>query len=190
MLILGSSSIQRKILLNNAGIVIDKIIAPNIDERILKNEPPKDYVKRIALKKQSNIKINHDDFLVTADTIVVKGRRILTKPKNIEEARLFLTLLSGSRHRVITCVYVSHNKKERFKIVQTVIKFKRFSYLELKSYLNSNEWRGKAGGYAIQGLASRFCVFLSGSYTNAVGLPIYETFSLLNGLGYQEKQKI
>ena len=187
MLILGSSSCQRKFLLNNAGILIDKIISPNIDEKVLKDEIPKNYVKRIALEKNKNIKKISDDFLITADTIVVKGRRILTKPKNIDEAEYFLNLLSGSRHRVVTCVCVSKNNIERIRVVQTILKFKRLSSFELKTYLNSLEWQGKAGGYAIQGLASKFCIFLSGSYTNVVGLPVYETISLLDGLGYQFK---
>ena len=185
MLILGSSSFQRQILLNNAGIKIDKVLTPNIDENVLSKELPCDYVKRMALEKNENFEIRMDDFLITADTIVSKGRRILTKPKDIKEAEAYLRLLSGSRHRVFSCIYVRNKQNKRFKIVKTIVKFKRLSHQEIKDYLFSNEWKGKAGGYAIQGLASKFIVFISGSYSNVVGLPIQETVNLLNGIGYK-----
>ncbi len=187
MLILGSSSFQRQTLLNNAGINIDKVLTPNIDETVLRKELPYDYVKRMALEKNKNFEVTNDDFLITADTIVAKGRRILTKPKNVIEAEEYLKLLSGSRHRVFSCIYVRNRENKRFKVVRTIVKFKRLSHLEIKDYLFSYEWKGKAGGYAIQGLASKFVVFISGSYSNVVGLPIQETISLLNGIGYRKK---
>ena len=185
MLILGSSSPRRKQLLEKIGVVVDQIKFPETKEAILKYESPRDFVQRMALEKSASIECLQKDFLITADTIVVKGRRVFGKPNDVGEAEKFLRLLSGSRHKVFTCVCLLHDNKVTSKLVLTTVKMKRLSELEIKSYLNSNEWKGMAGAYAIQGIGSAFVPFLSGSYSNVVGLPIVETLGLLNGAGFR-----
>ena len=185
MLILGSSSPRRLDLLRQVGIVPDKVIASKIDESVRLREKPIAYVKRMSLEKSLCVKKNASDYLITADTIVVVGLRIIGKPKNIDHAYECLQLLSGRRHRVYSAVTVSYLEKKLTKTVCTFVQFKRLSRLELDFYLSSNEWQGKAGAYAIQGLASRFVKKINGSYSNVVGLPVLETLKLLSGLGYK-----
>ena len=185
MLVLGSNSPRRRELLEAAGIKIDKIVTPNIDESLLKAEKPRVYVERMALSKSKVISKSEKDFVITADTIVTKGSRVLGKPENEEVARKFLKLLSGCRHRVITAVCLSFENKLHLRIVETVVKLKNLSDSELDRYLKCEEWRDKAGGYAIQGRASTFIPFISGSYSNVVGLPLMETTNLLIGAGYK-----
>ena len=185
MLILGSSSPRRLDLLRQVGIVPDKVVESNIDESIRLREKPIAYVKRMSLEKSLCVKKNASDYLITADTIVAVGLRIIGKPKNIDHAHEYLQLLSGRRHRVYSAVTVSYLEKKLTKTVCTFVQFKRLSRLELDFYLSSNEWQGKAGAYAIQGLASRFVKKINGSYSNVVGLPTLETLNLLSGLGYK-----
>ena len=172
-------------MLKQVGIVPNKVIAPSIDEGIRVREKPIAYVKRIALEKSLSIKKNTSDYLICADTIVALGLRILSKPKNIDQAAEFLRLLSGRRHRVYSAVTVSYLEKKLSKTVCTFVQFKRLTKSELDFYLSSNEWQGKAGAYAIQGLASRFIKNINGSYSNVVGLPTLETLNLLSQLGYR-----
>ena len=184
MLILASASKARLELLRSVGISPDKIVHTNIDEIPTKGEKPLEYVFRIAREKNNAIKKKNSEIVLSADTAVSLGRRILLKPINKEEALSFLNLLSGRRHRVHTSVCIFSDQKYYQKNVTTVLKMKRLSEEEKKSYLLSDEWKGKAGGYSIQGAASYFFPFISGSYSNVVGLPLTETIGLLSGLGF------
>ena len=190
MLILGSNSPRRLELLSQIGVKIDKVVAPNVDENQFLKELPKSYVKRIAFNKSKAIDRKLEDFVITADTVVVKGRRILGKPKDSTEAIRYLNYLSGARHRVLTAVCVSRNDLTRSRIVETSVKMKSLSKLEVESYIESGEWKGKAGGYAIQGRAALFIPSISGSYSNVVGLPLTETVNLLIGMGFGMYQKV
>ena len=185
MLILASASKARLELLKSVGISPGKIISTDINEKPKKDEKPLDYVFRVALEKNKAVKKNSSEIVLSADTIVAVGRRILLKPNNIEEASSFLGLLSGRRHRVHTSICIFYNDKYYQKNITTILKMKRLSEEEKKSYLKSQEWWGKAGGYSIQGAASYFFPFISGSYSNVVGLPLTETIGLLNGLGFK-----
>jgi septum formation protein len=128
---------------------------------------------------------NADAFILAADSIVVVGRRILGKPADEKEARAFLDLMSGRRHKVMTAIaVVAPGGKKRNALVSSVVRFKRLSGPEADAYIAAGEWKGKAGGYAIQGRASILIPYIGGSYSNIVGLPIYETVNALKGLGY------
>ena len=186
-LVLASSSPRRQELLASIDLVPDEIISPQIDETPLKGESPREYVKRIAILKARTVhsQMPHD-YILAADTIVEMGRKIILKAQNREDAALILGRLSGRRHRVYTGVCVlSPEGKEAYSVVLTRLSFKRLTPDELEDYLSSEEWEGKAGAYAIQGKASKFVKFISGSYTNVVGLPLYETDCLLKGLGFR-----
>ena len=185
MLILASNSLRRRELLELAGVTIGKIVSPNIDETPLRSELPKLYVERMARAKSDVISKQNDDYVLSADTIVTRGRRIFGKPENELIAESYLKLLSGCRHRVLTSVCLAHNGKSLVRTVMTIVKVKSLSEMEIKSYLSTGEWKGKAGGYAIQGRAAVFIPFISGSYTNVVGLPLTETINLLVGNGFQ-----
>ncbi len=183
-LILGSSSPRRRELLAQIGVTPDHIKPADIDETPLAGELPRVYAKRLSIEKSDAHACAPDEILLTADTVVAAGRRILGKPANITEAETFLRLLSGRRHRVITGVTVRYGEQQRSRLVETQVSFKRLSDLEMETYLASKEWQGKAGGYAIQGLAAAFIPWINGSYSNVVGLPLAETANLLSGLGY------
>lgn len=181
-LVLGSASPRRRDLLAGIGVVPDLISPADIDESPQKDELPRHYVERMAREK--NTAIASDDLVLTADTTVHAGRRILGKPDDAAEAARFLLLLSGRAHRVTTSVCLRHGQTFRQRTVETRVKIKRLSDAEISAYLRSGEWQGKAGGYAIQGLAAAFIPEIHGSYTNVVGLPLTETANLLMGLGY------
>ena len=187
-LILASASPRRLNLLKQINIVPDKIIPANIDETPLKNEMPIPYAARMSKGKAVRTLETVPDngsFILSADTVVAVGRRILGKAETVDDAVRCLDLLSGRTHRVITSVCViTPEKKFRQKNVITKVKFKHLSAEEKKLYLDSGEWRGKAGGYAIQGMASLFIREIIGSYSGVVGLPLYETGCLLKGNGY------
>jgi septum formation protein len=191
-LVLASASPRRLALLQQAGLEPDALLPADVDEEPLKSESPRDLAKRLAAMKADvarkaarNREELRDSFIVSADTVVAVGRRILPKAEVVDEAAACLRLLSGRAHRVYTGVCVITPKDAvRIRLVETRLRFKRLSDDEVESYLASGEWRGKAGGYAIQGLAGTFVVKLVGSYTNVVGLPLYETVSLLGGEGY------
>lgn len=182
-LILGSASPRRRELLAQIGIVPDDIRPADIDETPHKNELPRPYAGRLSVEKSHAIEAG-DDIVLTADTVVAVGRRILGKPKNAAEAAEYLLLLSGRRHRVITGVAVRRGDKIWKRQVETNVKFKRLSDVELSAYIRSNEWEGKAGAYGIQGIAAAFIPWMSGSYSNVVGLPLCETAHLLEAVGY------
>ncbi len=192
-LVLASGSPRRYALLQQAGIEAGKLVPANIDETPLRAEHPRSLARRLSQLKAERAKAIlkaegelEGAYILAADTVVSVGRRILPKTELVDEASNALRLLSGRAHRVYTglCL-ITPNGKVRQKICETRVRFKRLSREELESYLASGEWRGKAGGYAIQGLAGTFVVKLVGSYTNVVGLPLYETVSLLTGEGFK-----
>lgn len=179
-MILASASPRRLELLKLLGITPTQIIPADIDESERKGELPLAYVKRIAETKAQLVAQQHpDETVLAADTTVAVGRRILQKPADETEARAFLKLLSGRRHPVMTCVAVVRHGKLRSKTVTTVVKFSRLTSAQLDWYIASGEWKGKAGGYAIQGKAAAFIPFMSGSHSNVVGLPLHETAKLI-----------
>jgi septum formation protein len=191
-LVLASASPRRLALLQQAGIEPDVLLPADVDETPLKSESAKELVRRLSRAKAEVARKtarNRDElrgaYIVSADTVVVVGSRVLPKAEVLDEAASCLRLLSGRAHRVLTSVcVVTPRDAVRERLVETRVRFKRLSRDELERYLASGEWRGKAGGYAIQGLAGTFVVKLVGSYTNVVGLPLYETVSLLDGEGF------
>lgn len=185
-LLLASGSPRRLELLARIGVVPEQIIPANIDEIPLAGETPRELAKRLCLAKGKASVFSQFDLTLTADTVVGLGRRILGKPKDQAEARQFLTLLSGRAHRVWTGVALTlADGKQLYRVVETRLQFKRLTPAEINSYIASNDWRGKAGGYGIQGMAEMFVRSLSGSYSNVMGLPLHETYLLLNGVGYK-----
>ena len=191
-LVLASASPRRLAILGQVGIEPDALRPTSIDETPRKTEPPRAYVARIAKAKgMAAQKLIDEDpelagsFILSADTIVAVGRRILTKPELVEEAARMLQLLSGRSHRVYTSIcLITPNRKVRQRIVETRVRFKHLSAEEIDCFLVSNEWRGKAGGYAIQGMAGAFVERLIGSYTNVVGLPLTEVIKMLRAEDY------
>lgn len=183
-LILGSGSPRRLELLAQIGITPSDIRPPDIDEDERKGELPRDYVNRIAAEKAAAVPCSEDEVVLCADTTVALGRRIMGKPADVDEARSFLQSLSGRRHRVITSVAVKRGDHVWQKDVVTSVKMKRLSAQETNAYLATNDWQGKAGGYAIQGPAATLIPWISGSFTGVVGLPLAETASLLLAAGY------
>ncbi|MFK7943133.1 MAG: nucleoside triphosphate pyrophosphatase [Paracoccaceae bacterium] len=181
-LVLGSASPRRRDLLAQIGVVPDLIAPADIDETPRPGELPRPYVERMAREK--SLAVTEEGLVLTADTTVSAGRRILGKPEDATEAAQFMLLLSGRRHRVTTSIVARTGDVTRQRTVETRVKMKRLSDLEISAYLRSGEWQGKAGGYAIQGMAAAFIPELHGSYTNVVGLPLTETANLLMGLGY------
>ena len=190
--VLASGSPRRLALINQAGIEPDALRPADIDETPKRGELPRACANRLARAKAEAALslVQKDDelngaYLLAADTVVAVGRRILPKTELIDEAAQCLRLLSGRNHRVYTALcLVTPKRKFRQRVVETRVRFKRLSTDELDAYLTSGEWRGKAGGYAAQGLAGAFIVKLVGSYTNVVGLPLYETVALLAGEGF------
>lgn len=191
-LVLASASPRRLAILGQVGIEPDALRPTSIDETPHKAEPPRAYVQRVARgKAKAALKFIDEEpelagsFILSADTIVSLGRRILTKPELVEEAASMLQLLSGRSHRVYTAIcLITPDRNIRQRIVETRVRFKNLSSEEIDCYLVSNEWRGKAGGYAIQGMAGAFIERLVGSYTNVVGLPLTEVIKMLRGEGY------
>ena len=182
-LILGSASPRRQELLAQLGLEPFAVRAPDIDETPLRGERPRDYVARMAREKAAVLPCAADEVILAADTTVTCGRRILGKPENEKEAAEFLWLLSGRRHHVLTAVAVRSHEGLRERLVDTVVKFRPLSNTEVNGYLASGEWQGKAGGYAIQGLAGAFIPWIQGSFTGVVGLPLAETAVLLRAAG-------
>ncbi len=182
-LILASASSRRLELLKSTKIIPDIIEPSNIDESIKKKEKPKLYLKRICFEKALNVQQKYkEDVILSADTIVITSQKIFGKPLNKEEAVKTLKYLSGRNHNVSTGVCVLYKNKKKIKIIDTKIKFKKLHHNEIDQYIKTNEWVDKAGSYAIQGFAERFIVRLNGSYSNVVGLPLYETVNLLKSI--------
>jgi len=191
-LILASASPRRLALLQQAGIEPDTLVPAEIDETPLPRESPRKLALRLARGKASEAarRIRDDEqwrgsVIIAADTVVCVGRRILPKAETIEEADACIRLLSGRAHRVYTGLCrVDQAGRVTTKLVETRVRFKRLSKEEIEAYLASGEWRGKAGGYAIQGIAGAFAISLVGSYTNVVGLPLSEAVGLIGATGY------
>ena len=183
-LVLGSGSPRRRELLAQIGVKADDIRPPDIDEEPRPGELPRPYCVRLAREKVLAIPAGEDEIVLSADTTVALGRRILGKPADAAEAAQFLFALSGRRHRVVTAVAVRRGAQLWERDVVTQVKMKRLSDAEVNTYLASDDWRGKAGGYAIQGPAGAFVPWISGSFSAVVGLPLAETANLLVAAGY------
>ena len=191
-LILASGSPRRVELLAQAGIEPTRLMPMDIDETPKRAEHPRSLARRLSTgKAQAALAAIMGDpafagsYILAADTVVSVGRRILPKTEMIDEASSALHLLSGRSHRVFTGVcLITPDRTVRQKVIDTKVRFKRLSTTDIERYLASGQWRGKAGGYAIQGIAGSFVVKLAGSYTNVVGLPLYETLALLSGEGF------
>jgi septum formation protein len=190
--VLASASPRRLALLQQIGIEPDALLPSDIDEQPLKHERPKALARRLAREKAERalqvLKTRPElagSFIVAADTVVARGNRILPKPEHVDEAAQCLRLLSGRGHRVYTglCI-VTPKEGFRERLVETRVAFKHLSRGDIEAYLASGEWRGKAGGYAIQGRAGAFVTKLVGSHSSVVGLPLYETLSVLGGEGF------
>jgi septum formation protein len=191
-LILASASPRRLQLLDQIGVTPDQMIPADVDEVPHKGEAPRSLATRLAREKaEAATKIARlkgegaSALVLAADTVVAVGRRILPKPELVDEAAACLRLLSGRAHKVFTGIcLITPNNARRERLVETRVRFKRLSRDDFDAYLASGEWRGKAGGYAIQGKAGAFVLKLIGSPSNVVGLPLHETLNLLNGEGY------
>lgn len=180
MFILASASPRRLQLLASIGIVPEQVIPADIDETPLKHERPLDYVRRVARGKAARIMNLHPGATVlAADTVVAIGPRILPKAENEATARDCLNLLSNKRHKVLTHICVAKGGVIREQTVETLVRFTYLPPAEIDRYIASGEWEGKAGGYAIQGLAASYISLMRGSHSNVVGLPLYETRRLL-----------
>jgi len=184
-LVLASASPRRRDLLAQIGIVPDIISPADIDEQPLPDEAPRVHAERLAGEKAALVaKVYPGDFILAADTVVACGRRILPKAENVETASSCLTLLSGRAHRVYTGLSLAYGGRQVTKSVLTRVQMARLSDQDLNAYLKGGEWDGKAGGYAIQGSAASFIKAINGSYSNVVGLPLFETANLLKGMGF------
>ena len=182
--VLASASPRRIELLKNIKI-FPKITYPSeINEDIISKESPKKYCIRIAKNKALKALEKYpEEFILSADTIVFCSNKIFLKPKNKEEAKKFLAFFSGRKHNVLKCVCLAKKNFIKVKKVLTKVTFKRLNAQEIEEYLLTNEWNDKAGAYAIQGYAEKFIKRINGSYSNVVGLPLFETYNLLNSQG-------
>jgi septum formation protein len=187
LLVLASASPRRVDLLRQVGLEPDKIIPADIDETPLAKETPRRLAVRLALAKARAVAaLEPGAFILGADTVVAVGRRVLPKAETEAEAEACLALLSGRAHRVLTGVAVAApGGRSAWRLSESRLHFKRLTTQERRDYIASDQWRGKAGGYGVQGRAGAFVLDLSGSYSGVVGLPLYETVQLLTGLGYR-----
>lgn len=184
-LVLASASPRRYDLLAQIGIVPSHVAPADIDEEPVRDEAPRVYAERLAREKALTVATDYpDDFVLAADTVVACGRRILPKAEDVATAQACLKLLSGRAHRVYTGLSLHHRGRQITKSVMTRVQLARLGDLDLNAYLAGGEWEGKAGGYAIQGSAALFIKAINGSYSNVVGLPLYETGNLLKGMGF------
>jgi septum formation protein len=191
-LVLASGSPRRLALLNQAGIEPDALRPADVDETPKKGELPRACATRLARAKADAALrgVRLDDelrgaYILAADTVVAVGRRILPKAELVNEAEQCLRLLSGRNHRVYTGICIVTPKEGfRQRLVETRVRFKRLAEDDIQGYIGSGEWRGKAGGYGVQGIAGSFVVKIVGSYSNVVGLPLYESLTLLGGEGF------
>jgi len=183
-LVLASASPRRLALLAQIGLTPDRVVPSDIDETPLLREGPRAHAMRLARAKADAVEAPNC-FVLAADTVVGAGRRILPKAETEAQARECLMVLSGRRHRVTTAVALrAPDGRLAERLVESVVTFARLTPAQVQAYLDGDEWRGKAGGYAIQGQAASFIRFLSGSYSNVVGLPLFETAQLLRGCGW------
>lgn len=182
-LVLGSASPRRLELLAQIGLTPSDIRPADIDETPQKGETPRDYVRRMAAEKAAAVPLAPDEAVLCADTTVAVGRRILGKPEDADEAATFMRLMSGRRHRVMTAIALRSDHGTRLRLVETVVRMAQIPPEALDRYLATGDWRGKAGGYAIQGPASAFIPWIQGSYSAVVGLPLAETAAMLASIG-------
>src|SRR5213082_2551923 len=191
-LVLASGSPRRVTLINQAGIEPDALRPANVDETPRRGELPRACANRLArAKAEVALDLVRADeelqgaYILAADTVVAVGRRILPKAELVDEASQCLRMLSGRNHRVYTAIcLVTPKEAFRQRLIETRVRFKRLSEEDIQAYIGSGEWRGKAGGYAVQGIAGSFVVKMVGSYSNVVGLPLYESMTLLGGEGF------
>ncbi len=185
--ILASASPRRLDLLSRIGITPGATIPADIDETPAPAEKPADYARRMSAEKAGVIAENQKNaFILSGDTVVAVGRRILPKTESEDEARTCLKLMSGRRHRVYSAVtLILPDGTARHKLSETIVGFKRLEASEIDAYINTGEWRGKAGGYAIQGAAEALIKRIAGSYSGVMGLPLYEVRTLLISGGYR-----
>ena len=185
-LVLASASPRRRELLARIGVVPDRVCPADIDETPRANELPRAHAVRLAAEKARVVAAQHPDAVVLAgDTVVGAGRRILPKAEDEATARLCLALLSGRRHRVFSALaMITPDGTLRQALAETQVRFKRLTAAEIDHYIAGGEWHGKAGGYAIQGSAEGFCLWLAGSHSGVVGLPLYEVRRLLMPTGH------
>ncbi len=186
-LVLASASPRRLDLLRQIGVTPDRVEPADIDETPLKGETPRLLAGRLATgKAHAAAERAAGAYVLAADTVVAVGRRVLPKAETEAEARACLGLLSGRNHKVLTGVcLIAPDGRKAARLAETRVAFKRLSAPEVEAYIESGEWRGKAGGYAVQGRAGAFVMNLVGSYSGVVGLPLYETRCLLDGLGWR-----
>ncbi|HEX6860034.1 MAG TPA: nucleoside triphosphate pyrophosphatase [Caulobacteraceae bacterium] len=186
-LILASASPRRLELLRQIGVEPLRILSTDIDEAPLKDETPRRLARRLAeAKARAGAAAAPNAYVLAADTVVAVGTRVLGKAADEAEVRRWLELMSGRTHTVLTAVAVaSPDGRLAGRLSETRVKFKRLTDQEIAAYVDSDEWRGKAGGYGVQGRAGAFVTALQGSYTGVVGLPLYETLCLLEGLGWR-----
>ncbi|MCA0909382.1 Maf family protein [Qipengyuania gaetbuli] len=183
-LILASASPRRRELIARLGVTPDAIAPADIDETPARGELPRDYAKRMAREK-ADAAASPDGFVLAGDTVVAAGRRILPKAEDEATARKCLKLLSGRRHRVLSAIALrAPDGTVRERLSETIVQFKRLSADEIDAYIASGEWDGKAGGYAIQGIAEGLISRIQGSHSGVVGLPLYETRALLKAAGF------
>jgi septum formation protein len=192
-LVLASASPRRLELLAQVGIMPDAVVPADIDETPELRERPRALAARLARTKAmavAGLPEHKNDFILAADTVVALGHRVLEKPADANEARKFLERLSGRRHRVIggVCVVAPEGKVSE-RVIVTQVRFRRLTPADIDAYIDSGEWQGKAGGYAIQGRAGGFVPWINGSYSNVVGLALSETVGLLQGLGWEGAPK-
>jgi septum formation protein len=184
ILVLASASPRRRELLSRLGIEPERIVAADIDETPRKAELPRDYATRMAQEKALAV-ADPQAHILAGDTVVAVGRRILPKAEDERTARTCLELLSGRRHRVFSSVaLLAPDGTLRERLSETQLRFKRLSEEEIRAYLASGEWHGKAGGYAIQGSAEGLIPWIAGSHSGVVGLPLFETRALLKSAGF------
>jgi septum formation protein len=186
-LVLASASPRRLDLLRQAGLEPDQVLATDIDEAPLKEEPPRQLAVRLACEKaKAGAALAPGAFVIGSDTVVALGRRVFGKPADESDARRMIGLLQGRAHKVLTGVAV-HAPDGRLssRVTETRLRWKRLTPREIDAFIACGEWQEVAGGYRIQGRAAAFTLDLQGSYTGVVGLPLYETLALLEGLGYR-----
>lgn len=188
-LILASASPRRVDLLAQIGITPDNIIPADIDETPLKGEHPRDLAKRLAIQKAQKVyEINKDCFVLGADTTVSCGHRLMDKPKDADDARRILNILSGRRHRVNGGIcLIAPSGKVTSRLCETIVSSRRLTKDDIEKYIESGDWEGKAGSYAIQGVASTFIKHIAGSYSNIIGLSLYDVSRMLESAGYKKE---
>lgn len=182
-LVLGSASPRRLELLLQIGIRPDALRAADIDETPRRAEAPRAYVCRMAVEKAAALALAADEVLLTADTTVAVGRRILGKPADRDEAASFMRLMSGRRHKVLTAIALRQGDRIRHRLVETQVRMRPLCEADLAAYLDVGDWQGKAGGYAIQGAAAAYIPWIQGSFSAVVGLPLAETAAMLAAAG-------